>query len=145
MQPLRSALLKHPLLAVAVLLAALALRLAVPAGFMPVLTGGGPALAICPDQGPVAAAPSGETAAPMHGMAHHGEAGDEDGETGGDAARSPCAFADLSLPAIGGADPVQLAAALALVALAAILGRAAPPPRSASHLRPPTRGPPLQG
>lgn len=126
-------MLKHPLLALAIGLAALALRLAVPAGYMPMLDHGRMALTICADSGPAFAKPSHEIATP--GVAHHDE--------GKSQARGSCAFADLALPLIGGADPVQLAAALVFILVTALfLGIALPPP-AALRLRPPLRGPPL--
>jgi hypothetical protein len=52
---LRFVLLKHPVLALAIGLAALLLRIAVPAGFMPTVDQGGLALTSCPGVGPAAA------------------------------------------------------------------------------------------
>jgi hypothetical protein len=121
--PIRSVLLRHPLLVLAIGLAALSLRLAVPAGFMPVLDSGGPALTLC----------SGQATAP--GMAHH--------EQDGPKADSGCAFADLALPMIRGADPVLLAAALLVILAAGLFHAAALPSGAALRLRPPLRAPPL--
>lgn len=123
---LRSALLKHPLLVLAIGLAGLMLRLAVPAGFMPVLHHGQLTLTICSGYGAAASRAPG---------LHHGQ-----GEPGAD---NSCAFADLALPLIGGADPVQLAAALLFIVAAALFFAAALPPRAGLRLRPPLRGPPL--
>jgi hypothetical protein len=122
-QLVRSLLLANPVLALAVALAALALRLAVPPGFMPASDHGRYVLAPCPDQ------------APMAGMPHSGE--------GGAQARASCAFADLSIPAIGGAGSVLAAAPLAFAGIAASFLAAPPPQRPALRLRPPLRGPPL--
>jgi hypothetical protein len=116
-------LLKHPLLAVAIGLAGLMLRLAVPAGFMPVLHHDQLTLTICSAYGAAASDP-----------AHHEGKPKADGS---------CAFADLALPLIGGADPVQLAAALLFIIAAALAFGAVLPPRSGLRLRPPLRGPPL--
>lgn len=132
---IRSALLKHPLLALAIGLAALALRLAVPAGYMPMLDHGRLALTICPEAGPVVAGPSHETAASAPGALHHDEGSSE--------ARGSCAFADLALPLIGAADPVQLAAALVFIIAAGLFVGAVLPTPAALRLRPPLRGPPL--
>ncbi|HYI41983.1 MAG TPA: hypothetical protein VE053_16865 [Allosphingosinicella sp.] len=134
-QPLRSALLKHPLLALAIGLAALALRLAVPAGYMPMLDHGRLALTICSGSGTVVAKPPHAAASSTPGALHH--------ENGPSEAQSSCAFADLAFPLIGGADRVQLAAALVfIIATALFIGAALPPP-AALRLRPPLRGPPL--
>lgn len=135
MGPIRSALLKHPLLVLAIGLAGLMLRLAVPAGFMPVLDQGRPALAMCSGYGTIAsqaALPAGPaTTVPEH---HHEDKPKADGS---------CAFANLSLPLSGAADAVQLAAALLFIMTAALFFAAVLPPRAALRLRPPLRGPPL--
>jgi hypothetical protein len=146
-QPLRSALLKQPLLVAAILLAALLLRILVPAGFMPLVENGRLTLVVCSGYGPVTPAPAahGEARA-MPGMAHHAEPQHHQirhHETPEHQAQSPCAFADLALPAIGGADPIQLAAALLFIVAAALFVHGTLPPRAARHVRPPLRGPPL--
>ncbi|QKS01890.1 hypothetical protein F9288_01725 [Sphingomonas sp. CL5.1] len=110
--------------------AALAVRVLVPAGFMPTLDGGRIVIGICNGYGPATMAIA------IPGLEHH------DGEDG-DRAHSPCAFADLALPMIGGADPVQLAGALLFILALALLLAEALPPRAAARLRPPLRGPPL--
>ncbi len=122
------------MLALAIGLAALMLRLAVPAGFMPVLHHGQLSLTICSGFGTAAVQPD-RTASPMSGTEHHEES--KPGEDGS------CAFADLALPFIGGADPVQLAAALLFIIAAALFFAAVLPHRAGLRLRPPLRGPPL--
>ncbi|HEX8308077.1 MAG TPA: hypothetical protein VF645_06620 [Allosphingosinicella sp.] len=131
----RFALLKHHVLALAIGLAALVLRLAVPAGYMPVMGESGPALTVCPGGGPIAAAPD-----PAHG--DPSTPGRTHGGDSTDSARS-CAFADLALPAIGGADPFQLSAALIFIMAAGLFAASPGPRRAALRLRPPLRGPPL--
>ena len=126
MRLLRSALRKHPLLALAIGLAGLMLRLAVPAGFMPVLHHGQLSLTICSGGGTAAAGPA-------HGMRSPDQP----------KADGSCAFADLALPLVGGADPVQLGAALLFIMAAALFFAAVPPPSAGLRLRPPLRGPPL--
>lgn len=133
---LRSVLIKHPVLALAIGLAALALRLAVPAGFMPALDHGRVALMLCPGSGPtMAAAPSSGAGESMPGMPHH--------EQDGAQVQASCAFADLSLSMLGGGGPLALAAAIAFFIFAGLFLSAAPPSRPALRLRPPLRGPPL--
>ncbi len=132
---LRSALLKHPLLALAIALATLGLRLAVPAGYMPVVDHGRLTLAICSGSGPVASAPSHQTTSSTAGTSHH----DEDRPK----AESGCAFADLALPVIGGANSVQLTAALAFIVSTGLFPATVSPAGAALRLRPPLRGPPL--
>ncbi len=121
-QPVRSLLLSHPVLALALGLAALALRLAVPAGFMPALDHGRYALAPCAGAGPMAG---------MH-------PGGADAQAG-----ASCAFADLSLPAIGGTGAAAVAAAAVFAAIAAPFPAPLAPRRAALRLRPPLRAPPL--
>lgn len=133
MTSLRAAFSAHPLLAAAIALAALLLRLAVPAGFMPVLDHGRVTLTLCPEAAPVPTA-----------MAHRGHGGHHDAQqTDGGGAQDRCAFADLSLPLTGGVDAVLIAAALAFVMAAALLRPVPPAPRPAPRLRPPLRAPPL--
>ncbi|ONF95349.1 hypothetical protein [Sphingomonas jeddahensis] len=140
MQPLRSALLKQPLLAAAILLAALLLRMFVPAGFMPMVENGRLTLVVCTGYGPAPMPAASEQAHAMPGMQHHQPAQHDPAQH---QAQNPCAFADLALPAIGGADPVQLAAALLFIVTLALFGRSTAPPAATRHLRPPLRGPPL--
>ena len=110
------------------------LRLAVPAGFMPVLHHGQLSLTICSGYG-TAAVQAARTASPLSGTEHHDE--------GKPQADGSCAFADLALPLIGGADPLQLAAAFLFILAAALFFAAVPPRRAGLRLRPPLRGPPL--
>lgn len=126
MSELRRYLRSRPWLAALVIAAALALRVLVPAGFMPTVADGRVTLTLC----------SGVAPAPMvrmPGMMHH---------EGGDRAQSPCAFADLALPMSGGADPVLLVAALAFVMAVAVRRVVPLAPRAFARLRPPLRGPP---
>ena len=123
------------MLILAIGLAGLMLRLAVPAGFMPVLDQGRPALAMCSGYGTIAsqaAAPAGSATSPQEH--HHQDEPKADGS---------CAFADMSVSMIGGADSVQLAGALLFILTAALFFAAVLPPRAALRLRPPLRGPPL--
>jgi hypothetical protein len=116
---------RFPALAAAAVLAALLLRLVVPAGFMPVVEHGRLTIALCSGAGPM-------TAMPGHG--HH--------QPPATAAKS-CAFADLAVPAIGGADPIQLAAALRFVLALGLVLALVLPVVAPARLRPPLRGPPL--
>lgn len=120
----------HRWLAFALIAAALLVRVCVPAGFMPVAAQDGTLrLAFCSGYGPM---PAIDVAIP--GMKHHSS----DAQM-----QSSCAFADLAMVAIGGADSIQLAALLLFVLAS---GRAAglpPSPRAPARLRPPLRAPPL--
>lgn len=141
MPRLRSLALKRPWQVALLLVAALAMRVLVPAGFMPVFADGTVSLALCSGFGPLAETPA---AVPIHGMMHGAQT--EPGHTpdhDGDRMQSPCAFADLSLPVLGGADAILLAAMLAFAAVLALLRAplflaGAPVRRS-----PPSRGPPV--
>lgn len=57
-------------------------------------------------------------------------------------ADQPCAFSGLGHAALGGADPVLLAAALAFILLLGFAPPSALPLRDIAYLRPPLRGPP---
>jgi hypothetical protein len=68
-------------------------------------------------------------------------------QTGGDHSEAadksqPCAFSGLGHAALGGADPILLAAALAFILLIGFAPLRAPPARNLAFLRPPLRGPP---
>lgn len=123
--------------AAALLLAVLALfmKAAVPAGFMPDVTGGSIQLVLCSGYGP-------ETAMPMAmsmpgGSDHHdGSAPDHKG--------TPCGFFGHAAGSMAMADPIVLALAIAFIVATvfrepARVQAAAPP-----FLRPPLRGPPAR-
>jgi len=114
---------RHPGVAAMIVAAALLLRVLLPAGFMPSFSGGQLTVSVCTGMGPAQV----QIAIPGK---HSGVAG------------SPCAFADLSLPLLAGADAVQLAAALAYLLAVALVLAVALPARRAAYLRPPLRGPP---
>jgi hypothetical protein len=116
---------------------------------MPVFGDGQLTLTICPGVAPALA-----EAQPHAGTAHaamsdaamsHAMPTDMSGHDDGHGAsfQKSCAFADLAVPAIAGADPAQLAAALLFILAAALFLCAALPPAQTRRLRPPLRGPPL--
>lgn len=123
-------------------LAALALRLLIPAGHMPVIDAGGLAIVACPD----AAAPmavSRDLDTPPHHAGTHRTGGHDDRHDDGDRGGGQiCAFAGLSAPLLGGADPLILVAALAWIAATALAMRPLRIARRTPHLRPPPQGPP---
>ena len=136
MGTLRTLLLTRRRLALLLVVLAVAVRALVPAGFMP---GGDAArtlsLAICTDG-------SGVTHQSVIAIALPAKPGDGGAEHRSTKAHAPCAFSALSFAALGGADGLLLAAALAF---ALALGFAATPRlllRQAGWLRPPLRGPP---
>lgn len=68
-------------------------------------------------------------------------------ETGGDHSEAadkskPCAFSGIGHAALGGADSILLAAALAFILLVGFAPLRAPPADDLAFLRPPLRGPP---
>ena len=133
-EAMRSRSRGHRMLALAVVACALALRLLVPQGWMPVADGHGFRLTLCSGSGPMEM-----PTASMPGMAgHHDDSGH-----GQPAAEHPCAFANLGLAL---AEPVLAVFAAPLLssseaidpkplAIAIGHGLAAPPP--------PSTGPPL--
>lgn len=123
----RRLLLQRSLVAAMIVVAALAMRMLVPGGFMPTIDHGRMMISICTGSGPATVAMD------VPGMEHHDR---------GDAAESGCAFADLALPAIGGADPVQLAEILAYVLALGLIIALTVPVAPAVRWRPPLRGPP---
>lgn len=133
---LRSILIRYPALAFAILVAALALRLLVPAGFMPAAGKGAFAIEICSGYGPQMS--TGQPTAMAHAMAMPGMAHHDDTAT----SMSPCAFSDLAQAAIGGVDPILLVAAIAFAVMLGLFSGSALPQRIVPRLRPPLRGPP---
>lgn len=118
--------------AVLLLLCTLAVRLGVPAGFMPVAVGGVVTLQLCPG---VSAAP--KAASVMHGM-HHGSPQDDAHAK----PEMPCAFAGLGAAPLGAADAALLVAAVLFAFSLAVRASAQLPPLPAARLRPPLRAPP---
>lgn len=129
MTSLRRFLIDRPWLALALVVLALSVKFVVPAGFMPTASAGGIAITICSGTGPMTMVMPSDTT---------GHAGDEQ-KAKPDA---PCAFAGLALPSLGGADPIQLALALAFVLAIGLASATVWPRLAVAHLRPPLRGPP---
>jgi hypothetical protein len=116
---------------VALLLAmTLALRVLVPAGYMPDSSGGSFSVVACDGFGAVAMSKA------MPGM-HHGKV--DHGQT-----QQRCAFADLALPWLGSIDPIQLLAALAFILAIAFVAAEAFHLRREYRAWPPLRGPPAR-
>lgn len=110
----------------------LAMKLLMPAGFMPTVADGHIVITICSGSGPT------KMVMAIPGMEHDKSGG----EGHRDNTATPCAFSGLSTPSLAAADPVLLAAAILFVMVLG-LRNAAPPVITASpHLRPPLRGPP---
>lgn len=136
MSALRRLVLTHRHFAVVICIAALALKLLIPSGYMISTVQGRLAITTCPGVAPEPVTMS--TVMPgMHGdMAEHGKS------RGSDGGAMPCAFAGLSAQALGAVDPVMMIAAIAFVMAVGsrpMRLRARPP---TPYLRPPLRGPP---
>lgn len=138
MQALRAFISRHRRLAAMLVICALAIKAAVPAGYMLSQTGQVLTIAICADASgstltrqivvPVSGAHD-PAKAPAHDPAH-------------DKASATCPYAALGFAALAGADTLLLALALAFI-LALGFARVPPAPaRRTPFLRPPLRGPP---
>ncbi len=130
MTTLRTFVLRHRLLAVWLVAAALCLRMVMPAGFMVAPEAKVLTIRICVDS--LGHDGIAQIAVPMKSTA---------GKTGG-AAKGECAFSSLSMASTAGADSSLLALALAYIVLLGFASAPAPRPRRLSRLRPPLRGPP---
>ena len=125
----RRFILDRPRLAAALIALALAMKLLVPTGFMPVTGPGQIMVLVCTEFGPkhVAIEVPGVPAKPDDGAKMD----------------QPCAFAGLGLAWLPGADPVLLAGALAFILALGCVAAVVPRLERIPYLRPPLRGPPL--
>lgn len=121
----------HALLAGLLLACALVMRLALPAGFMPVASGGQITLALCNAASPHVGATSITIELPAK------DAPDSATDT------AQCPFAAAATPALTGGEGPDIAAPGLLFAEFALPPPAAPAPLRPAFLTPPLRGPPL--
>jgi hypothetical protein len=133
MQALRALTHRHRLLALLLVVLALAVKAAVPAGYMlgqhsTVLT-----VEICADA-------SGGTVTKQIVIPQSGVP--TDGKSAHDKAPATCPYAALGFATLMGADAVLLATALAFILALGFATAPALPLRRRSFLRPPLRGPP---
>jgi hypothetical protein len=126
----RGLILLHRWWAAALIALALAMKLAVPAGFMPVERAGTIVVMVCTGMGQQ------QVEIDVPGMPVK-----EDGATR--AAGQPCAFAGLGLDMLPGVDAVLLAGALAFILALGFAGVAVVRVERVRQLWPPLRGPPL--
>jgi hypothetical protein len=133
---LRRLLLNHRQLAAWVLACALVMKILVPAGFMPVVSGGHVTIEICGGIAPAQTVMTPMRAMAMPGMAHHS------GKSDHQEREMPCAFSGLSAPSLAAVDPVLLAIAIAFIVGLVRHVRTAVPIAAQPYLRPPLRGPP---
>jgi hypothetical protein len=131
-QSLRNHLLQRRWLAFWLVGFALLMRMAVPAGYMPMFSGSAITIELCSGYGPV------EMTMAMPGMADH-----HDGKSTPGKGEMPCGFSALSTPSRAGADPIQLALAIIFIVETALLGATLIRITRIERLRPPLRGPPL--
>lgn len=132
MTAFRLHLTRHPLLAAWIVAAALLMRVLVPAGFMPAVSGGAIMVQLCSGgsgQHIEIALPVERAPASQHD--HH------------DKLEAPCAFSALSASTLSGADPALLALALFFILALAVRVTTMPARKATAHLRPPLRGPPV--
>ena len=134
MTALRRHFLRHRALAGWIVAAALLMKLLVPAGYMPTMSGNSMIIQICSGYGPMTMAMP--IPGPIPGQDHG-----QDHQQG--KAEMPCAFSGLSAPTLAAADPILLALAILFVMVAGTRFIVPRPARSPAHLRPPLRGPPL--
>ncbi|QCB44384.1 hypothetical protein E5673_11835 [Sphingomonas sp. PAMC26645] len=119
-----------------VLACALVMKILVPAGFMPVVSGGRVTIEICGGIAPAQKVMAPMMAMPMPGMAHH------PGKSDHQEREMPCAFSGLTAPSLAAVDPVLLAIAIAFIVGLVFRVRTAVPITARAYLRPPLRGPP---
>ena len=136
MAALRRLLLDHRQLAAWVLACALVMKILVPAGFMPVVSGGRVTIEICGGTVPVQTVMAPMMAMAMPGMAHHS------GKSDHQEREMPCAFSGLTAPSLAAVDPVLLAIAIAFIVGLVRHVRTAVSIAAQPYLRPPLRGPP---
>ncbi|RZM31566.1 MAG: hypothetical protein EOP67_32340 [Sphingomonas sp.] len=128
----------HPSLAGLLIAVALAVKMLVPTGYMPVADATGIKLQLCPGAMATAEAPA--------AMAHHAMAtpsADHREHMPASKAEMPCAFAGLAAPVLAAVDAILLAVAVAYVAAVAVRTASRTAPPMLSRLRPPLRAPPL--
>lgn len=129
MTALRRHFLRHRALAGWIVAAALLMKLLIPAGYMPGMSGNSMIIQICSGYGPMT------MTMPIPGK----EQGQDHQQS---KAEMPCAFSGLSAPTLAAADPVLLALAILFVMVMGARFVVPLPAASPAHLRPPLRGPP---
>lgn len=131
---LRAILLQHRLAALLLVMAALAMKIVVPAGFMPGSASGAFSVKLC--TGTLDQAVTASIAIPFK---------DGSADPAGQQAKADCPFTALSMVSLTGAEPGLLALALAFILALGFAPVAVPRCARRWHLRPPLRGPPVLG
>ena len=133
MASLRALLLRHRTIAAALVALALCMKALVPAGYMVAPQARTFTLLVCADS-------LGErTATQVSIPARDGTHQNTDANT---KAHDVCPFAGHAFPALGGADPILLALAIAFVLARGFAPAPSPIIRRVARLQPPLRGPP---
>lgn len=127
MRSIRAVVHANRKLAALLLAAALLLRILVPAGFMPLIDHGRMIVGVCNGMG------VSKMVIEIPGLEHKSQGND---------AQKSCAFSDLSLPSLAGADPLVIAALIVFILALGLTFAVQQPPVGAVRLRPPLRGPP---
>ena len=138
----RRSLLQHRLLAVWLVAAALAMKLLVPAGYMPMVSAGSITLELCSGYEPQKMAKAMAMPGMAGDMAMPDMAGKHGHKDGHGKVEMPCAFGGLAMPGLAGADPILFIVAIAFIMALGLLVTPMPPLGRTTHLRPPLRGPP---
>ena len=132
MTSFRQFLLRHHTLAAWLLVAALLMKILVPGGFMPVVSGGSITIELCSGFGPE------KMTMAMPGMAGHGGKHDQSGK--GD---MPCGFGGHASPAFSMVDPTLLTVAIIYVITTVFRIAVVRVAKAPAFLRPQLRGPPV--
>ncbi len=151
MSALRRLILSRPLLMGWLCVAALALKLLVPSGYMISGEGGRVAIILCSGVAPSMAGPSTtgalNAASPDMVMGNHVMSGhampEHDPSASHGKTEMACAFSGLSAQALAGVDAILLVAAIAFVMAIGVRPVRRLVRVRASYLRPPLRGPPI--
>lgn len=130
---LRRLLLEHRLLCGCLIAAALLMKAVLPAGFMPMQSGGTVVLGFCSGYGPK------PMAMPMAMPMKEDRSSPDEHQP---RAEMPCAFGGLAMPGLAAVDPTLLALAIAFVLERAVRTATILPTIVRVYLRPPLRGPP---
>jgi hypothetical protein len=128
---LRRCLLQDRLTALWLIALALAMKVLVPAGYMPAVSDGRMIVQLCSEGGPKTM---------VMNIAGLKQAPGEDGHEV--KADMPCAFSGLSAPLLGSIPPALTAGAILVILALGLRPLAAPAAAATPHLRPPLRGPP---
>lgn len=132
---LRLTLERRAVYAMMLIMAAMVVRVVVPEGYMPTVSGKHIVIALCSGHGPVEAS----VTIPVKGGGK-GHADDSPAHHGND---TVCPFASLMLGATAAADPLQLALALLFIVRSVFRLARLPVASTCRNLWPPRTGPPL--